>query len=173
EIDNSRFQFEGRVNANSVYIRSGASENDYPTMKLDLGATVTVVGIKFDWLKIVPPDGSFCYVAKAYVEKRGDGSVGRVNNQLNVRVGSALNAMKTKVSAKLEPGTDVAIIGEQDEYFKIKPPQDVYLYVNKQFVDPVKQVAVNPNAPQTPKSEAAGPTTNPSDTSTDGNTTIA
>ena len=102
---------------------------------------MTVVGIKFDWLKIAPPEGSFCYVAKAYVEKRGDGSVGRVNNQANVRVGSSLNAMKTKVSAKLEPGQDVAIIGEQDEYFKIKPPKDVYLYVNKQFVDPVKQVA--------------------------------
>src|SRR5882672_1115196 len=102
EIDNSKFQFEGRVNSNSVYIRSGASENDYPTMKLDSGATVTVVGIKFDWLKVAPPEGSFCYVAKAYVEKRGDGTVGRVTSTLNVRVGSALNAMKTKVSAKLD-----------------------------------------------------------------------
>src|SRR5437016_3142722 len=115
EIDNSRFQFEGRVIGNSVYIRSGPSENDYPTLKLNDGQTVTVVGIKFEWLKIVPPEGSFCYVAKAYVEKRGDGSVGRVNTQLNVRVGSALNAMKTKISAKLDPGADVAIIGDQDE----------------------------------------------------------
>src|SRR5437762_14383948 len=84
EIDNSRFQFEGRVNGSAVYIRSAPSENDYPTMKLEQGQTVTVVGLKFDWLKIVPPEGSFCYVAKAYVEKRGDGSIGRVNNQLNV-----------------------------------------------------------------------------------------
>src|SRR5207237_5115745 len=115
-----------------------------------------VVGIKFEWLKIVPPEGSFCYVAKAYVEKRGDGSVGRVNTQLNVRVGSALNAMKTKISAKLDPGADVAIIGDQDEYFKIKPPKDVFLFVNKQFVEPVKQVV------QADLPKAAAPTTEPS-----------
>jgi hypothetical protein len=165
EIDNSRFQFEGRVNANSVYVRSGASDNDYPTMKLDSGAIVAAVGVKFDWLKIIPPEGSFCYVATAYVEKRGDGSVGRVTSQLNVRVGSSLNALKTKVSAKLEPGTDVTIIGEQDEYFKIKPPADVYLYVNKQFVDPVRQVAdAHALVKEAPKSDSAGPTTAPGGT---------
>jgi len=71
--------------------------------------------------------------------------------------------MKTKVSAKLEPGQDVAIIGEQDEYFKIKPPKDVYLYVNKQFVDPVKQVAIadGAGAPGAPANNAT-PTTAPS-----------
>src|SRR6187401_3685009 len=77
EIENSKFQAEGRINSNAVYIRSGASENDYPTMKLDRGTPVTVVGVKFEWLKIVPPEGSYCYVAKAYVETRGDGTVGR------------------------------------------------------------------------------------------------
>ena len=165
EVENSKYQFLGKVNANAVYIRSGASDNDYPTMKLDKDAQVTVVGIKFDWLKILPPDGSFCYVAKAYVEKRNDGSVGRVTNTLNVRVGSALNAMKTKVAAKLEPGSDVQIIGEQDEYFKIKPPKDVYFYVNKQFVDPVARLAENPAANQpTAQPPANVPTDKPADT---------
>jgi len=140
EIENSKFQAIGSLNSNAVYIRSGASENDYPTMKLDRGQTVTVVGIKQDWLKIIPPEGSYCYVAKAYVEKRGDGSVGRVTNPLNVRVGSTLNAMKTKVAAKLDNGDDVKILGEQDEYLKIAPPKPVYLYVNKQFVDLVRTV---------------------------------
>src|SRR5689334_511789 len=96
DIENAKFQFEGRITSNAVYVRSGPSENDYPTTKLDNGATVTVVGVKFDWLKILPPDGSFCYVAKAFVEKRGDGKLGRVTNTLNVRVGSTLNPMKTK-----------------------------------------------------------------------------
>jgi len=142
EIENSKFQFEGEVNGNAVYVRSGPSDSDYATTKLDKGAKVTVVGIKFDWLKVLPPEGSFCYVAKAYVEKRGDGTVGRVTNTLNVRVGSALLPMKTKVATKLEPNQDVTILGEQDEYFKIKPPSGVFFYVNKQFVDPVRRVDV-------------------------------
>src|SRR3954453_756448 len=68
EVDTAKYQVEGEINANAVYIRSGASENDYACMKLDKAAKVTVVGIKFEWLKITPPDGSFCYVAKAFVD---------------------------------------------------------------------------------------------------------
>jgi hypothetical protein len=147
---NSKFQFEGVVNANSVYVHSGPKENDYPTMKLDRGAHVTVVGIRFDWLKIIPPDGSFCYIAKAYTEKRGDGSLGRTNNALNVHIGSDLVTLKVKVAMRLEANTDVQILGEQDEYFKIKPPEGVFLYVDKQFVDPVKQIALVPTPSNPP-----------------------
>jgi hypothetical protein len=143
EEGNTPYQFEGVINANSVYVHSGATENDYPTMKLDRGAHVKVVGIRFDWLKIIPPEGSFCYIAKAYTEKRGDGSIGRTTNALNVHIGSELNTLKIKVVKRLDADTDVQIIGEQDEYFKIKPPEGVYLYVDKQFVDPVRQIVVN------------------------------
>ncbi len=137
EVANSKYQFTGTVNANAVYVRSGPGENYYPTMKLDKGTQITVVGIKFDWLKVTPPQGSYSYVAKAYVEKRGDGSVGRVTKpDLNVRAGSGLNAMKTTVQTKLNEGVDVKILGEQDEYFKIAPPEGSFVYVNKQFIDP-------------------------------------
>ena len=156
---NSKFQFEGVVNANDVYVHSGPNDNDYPTMKLDRGAHVTVVGIRFDWLKILPPDGSFCYVAKAYTEKRGDGSVGRTTNALNVHIGSDLNTLKVKVAKRLDADTDVQIVGEQDEYFKIKPPEGVYLYVDKQFVDPVKQIALAPT-PDTGANPPAAPGVN-------------
>lgn len=142
EIENSKFQFTGVVNANAVFVRSGPSENDYPTIKLDRGAEVTVVGLRFDWLKVVPPEGSFCYVAKAFVDRRGTGSVGRVTSTLNVRVGSQLNELKAKIATKLEPGTDVEIIGEEQEYYKIKPPGDVFFYVNKQFVEPVRPIGL-------------------------------
>ncbi|HMO25647.1 MAG TPA: hypothetical protein PKB10_05210, partial [Tepidisphaeraceae bacterium] len=37
----------------------------------------------------------------------------------------------------LEPGADVKIIDEKDEYFMIAPPEGVYLYVSKRFVDPL------------------------------------
>ena len=160
EIENAKFQAVGSINSNAVYIRSGPSENDYPTMKLDRDQKVTAVGVRGDWLKIVPPEGSYCYVAKAYVEKRGDGTVGRVTNGLNVRVGSALNAMKTKVAAKLDNGDDVTILGEQDEYFKIAPPKDVYLYVNKQFVELVSTAKAGDAAKPGPTGAAPAPAPN-------------
>lgn len=180
DIVNAKFQFIGRVNGPSVFVRAGASDVDYPVMKLDSGAQVTVVGERFGWLKIMPPDGSFCYVAKAYVEKHGDGTQGRVVNTLNARVGSSLNDMKAVIATKLEPGTDVQIIGEADEYFKIKPPEGTYLYVKKEFIEPVQRIAKPADAPSGDNSaanaapanadnstaSAAGPTTNPADGST-------
>src|SRR5579864_2651965 len=59
--------FIGKVNANAVYVRSRPSEDGYPTMKLSKDAEVTVVGMKANWLKIVPPDGSFAYVPKSFI----------------------------------------------------------------------------------------------------------
>ena len=143
EVENSKYQFAGVVNSNAVFVRSGPSENDYATMKLDKGAEVKVVGIRFEWLKVVPPEGSFCYVAKAFIDRRGAGNVGRVQQTLNVRVGSQLNELKAKIASKLEPGTDVEILGEEQEYFKIKPPAGVFFYINKQYVDPERPIKVD------------------------------
>ena len=141
--------YYGLLNDDNVYVRSGPSdERFYATAKLGKGARVTVVGAKDDWLKIIPPEGAYCYVAKAYVEKRGDGSVGRVTKpDLNVRAGSLLNSLKTTVQTSLEEGDDVKIVGEETEYFKISPPPGAYLYIKKNFVDPMPQVAINPTQP--------------------------
>lgn len=167
-IETSKYQIEGLVNGNAVFVRSGGSENDYAVMQLNKGAAVTVVGERFNWLKITPPEGSFCYVAKAYVNRAGDGSIGQSTGTPYVRVGSSLNQLKTKVAGKLEPNQRVEIIGEQDEYFKIKPPADVFFYVNKQFVDPVRQIPA-PGPEQKPEggqlaqgsTGGGGPTTKP------------
>jgi len=140
EIQNAKYQFIGKVNGEAVFVRAGASDNDYAVMKLDDGAKVTVVGERFGWLKILPPDGAFCYVAKAWVEKHGDGTEGKATNSLNVRVGSLLTETKAVIATRLEPGAEVQIIGEADEYFKIKPPEGTYLYVKKEFIEPVQRV---------------------------------
>jgi len=153
QVANSPYQFAGEITADNVYVRSGPREGDYATMKLDRGAPVTVVGIKFDWLKILPPEGSFSYVSKAFVQQYGDGTRGRVTkNELSVRAGSSLNALKNQVQTKLMEGDEVEIIGEKDEYFKIKPPPGAYLYVRKDFVRPVRALstAVPEQATPTP-----------------------
>jgi len=169
QVENSKYTAMGVINSDNVYLRAGASENYYATSKVDKGAQVTVVGIRFDWLKVMPPADSFSYVAKAYVEKRGDGTVGRVTRpDLNVRAGSSLTPNKTAIQCKLNEGDDVQIIGEADEYFKIKPPTGAYLYINKQFVDLVKTLGPNPDA-GSPHDTG----TTISETPTGGNTSLA
>jgi hypothetical protein len=146
DVPNAKFNFMGETTG-SVFVRSGPSDNYYPTTKLEKGQKVKVVGIKYQWLKIEPPAESFSYVGKAFVDRHGDGKSGRVNNPANVRAGSALNQMKTTIQTKLDPGAEVKILGEEDEYYKIEPPAGAYVYINQQYVRPIgppEGIAANP-----------------------------
>ncbi len=145
DLEMSQYQFSSLVNSDNVYVRSGAGENEYPVVKLNKGDIVVAVGEKPEWVKILPPVGTYCLVGKAWVEKRGDGTVGRVRDDatnVNVRIASNINNMITKVALQLHGGSDVKILGEQDEYFKIAPPAGTFMYVHKKFVEPVKRVEV-------------------------------
>ncbi|MGE5612018.1 MAG: SH3 domain-containing protein, partial [Bacillota bacterium] len=147
QVENSRYQFAGVINTNAVQVRSGPSENYYATMRLDKGTPVTVVGIKLDWLKITPPEGSYSLISKAFVQRQGDSNAGTViRNSIRVRAGSTMTPLKTAVQCKLSTGTQVTIVGEQDEYYQIKPPADAFLYVHQKYVDPVKQLNEKPLA---------------------------
>jgi hypothetical protein len=135
EVANSKYQINGIINVDSVYVRSGPGEGYYPTAELAKGAPVTVVGIKFDWLKILPPADSFSYVGEKFVDHDANSTVGKINrDDVNVRAGSMVNAMKTTVQARMNTGDEVEIIGKDEDYLKIKPPAGAYLYVKKDFV---------------------------------------
>jgi len=163
----AKHAFLGELNANAVYVRCRPSEEGaYATMKLNRGDKVTVVGIRGTWLKVLPPDGSFAYVPKSFVIMRNDGTVGRMNREWIAKAGSQLNDLVVQPLATVHEGEDVQIIGQHNEYFKIKPPKDSFFWINKQFVDPVQVVpkpneapkATPPDQPQpaTPDSEEPG-----------------
>lgn len=163
-VANSPYSATFIVNANAVYVRAGPALSYYPTMKLDKGAKVKAVGMKLDWLKIAPPDGSFCYISKAHVDRNGDGSVGRVvGDAVNVRAGSVMNAMKVQVLCQLSAGEEVKILGEQDEYYKIAPPDGkAFLYIRKDNVDPDPESVPEKQTPAVAsKNEPAAPKMTP------------
>jgi hypothetical protein len=140
DVPNAKFNFFGEVTGSGVIVRSGPGENFYPTAKLEKGDKVKVVGIKFTWLKIEPPAGSFSYIGRLLVNRHGDGKVGTVvNSTANIRAGSTMNPMKSTIQTKLVPGTEVKILAEEDEYYRIEPPAGAYLYVSQQYVRPVVQ----------------------------------
>lgn len=164
EIPNAKFSAVGEVTATSVNVRSGPAESHYPTMKLNKGDKVIVVGQKFDWLKIKPPQGSFSYVAKIYVDRDGAGTSGTVkNNDVVVRAGSLLSPLSSEPQSRLNTGDKVQILGEMNEYYKIVPPEDAYLYVAKQFVSLVRVAATGESVPP-PSALTAAPTTKPAET---------
>jgi SH3-like domain-containing protein len=165
QVENSNFQFAGLINGNSVKIRSGPNENYYITASLDKGAPVTVVGIKFDWLKIIPPEGSYSLISKTFVSRDGQANTGTVvGDNVRVRAGSSVTTLKATVQCMLKRGAQLTILGEVDEYYQIKPPADAYLYVHQKFVDPAKQINAKPLANANPpvnNDATAPPSTQP------------
>ena len=124
EIENAKHSFEGVV-IDRTFVRSGPSDTFYPTQNIEKGATVIVVAKKGNWSKIQPPEGSFSYIQKAFVNKYGDGKNGKVTTPtLIVRAGNSVQPqLQWAVQTKLDVGQDVTIFGEENEYFKIRPPE--------------------------------------------------
>jgi uncharacterized protein YgiM (DUF1202 family) len=158
DVANSKYQIDGVVNVDSVYVRSGPGEGYYPTQTLAKGTAITVVGIKYDWLKILPPENSFSYVGAVFVDKSADGATGKINrNDVNVRAGSLVNAMKTTVQTRLKTGDPVQVIGKEDEYLKIKSPAGAYLYINKQYVTIARPAVADTSTPTVATPTSASP----------------
>ncbi len=134
------FPWEGEVTGTSVYIRSGAGGNYYPTTKVGPGTRLLVVGEKFGWYEIVPPIGSFSYIDQSLVEKSEDGKTGTVTQEnVYVRAGSDIERRKTSTQMTLAKGATVSILGDADGFLKIVPPRGANLFISAQYVAPVPE----------------------------------
>ncbi|NLF30102.1 MAG: hypothetical protein GX591_04345 [Planctomycetes bacterium] len=138
--------YVGRLTRDNVYLRSGGSPNYYPVMKLSAPATVEVVGVEGEWLKITPPPGAFSLVAKRYVDVAGE--IGTITgDRVTVRAGSLEQpSMMTTVQGYLSSGGTVRILGQTEEYYKIAPPAGTVLYVYAPYVERVAAVEAAPPA---------------------------
>ncbi len=120
-----------------------------------------MVAKKGNWLKVQPPEGSFSYVQKAFVNKYGDGKSGKVTTpNLIVRAGSSVQPqLQWAVQTKLDIGQDVTILGEENEYFKVRPPESAYLYIKADEVKPVRVLPKSGEHPADPPIVDNDPTT--------------
>lgn len=136
------FPYVGQITGEDVYVRSGPGTNYYHCSKLNEGDKVVVVGSKFSWSRIVPPEGSFSWISKQYV------SVDPANPGIGIVTGDAVRVYagsvaqkpihSEKVQNKLNKRDKVKIItgtGEASDYYKIVPPTGAYLWVSTRYVE--------------------------------------
>src|SRR5262245_25216291 len=96
------FPWEGEVSATNVSVRSGAGSNWSPTTKLNPGDRVLVMGEKFGWYQIAPPQGSFSYVDMAVVDRKAGATSGTIKQEkVYVRAGSLLDSKKSSTQVIL------------------------------------------------------------------------
>lgn len=142
-LESEDFPLLAELTGNNVYIRSGPGTAWYFTGKISQPERVTAVGKKYGWTKIVPPKGSFSWISKAYVTpdpaEAGYGIV--TGDGVKVYAGSP-NVQpqdSSSLQTKMYKGDRVKLTGEEkNDYYKIEPPKDAYLWVSSQYLKFVK-----------------------------------
>ena len=137
--------YVAEITGTDVYVRSGAGQAYYYCSKLNSPDKITVVDKKFGWLKIVPPEGSFSWISKAYVDLDPDNpGIGIVKGD-SVRVWAGSNYVDPMSSSSLQQklykgdgtnqGDTVKLIADaaEGDYYKIYPPSNSYLWVHEQY----------------------------------------
>lgn len=175
EIETPPFPYDALITADDVYIRSGPGTNFYHCGKFKKGDRVKVVARQFSWSRIVPPAGSFSWIAQQYVKidsaKPGTGVV----TGDNVRVYAGSDFVKplysTTLQDKLNTGDKVKLSGEQlDGYYKIAPPPAAYLWVSTNFTTPAPAPAVAPTPAPSATEEPAKTVAEPNQAATTAST---
>jgi uncharacterized protein YgiM (DUF1202 family) len=129
----------GQITGDEVNIRSGPGTNYYICQKLNNGDRVKVLGGQFGWSRIEPPTSSFSWVSKQYVNiDPNRPALGVVTGEA-VRVYAGADDRKpmhsTTLQGKLNKGDSVKLLGgEQDDYYKIVPPEFAYLWISTKYV---------------------------------------
>ena len=168
-----QYPFIAKVTGNNVYLRSGKGTAYYACGKANLDDRVTVVGQAFGWAEILPPEGSYSWIHKNYVDvKEAQPTVGVLTGD-NVRVWAGSDNIEpmrsSSMQTKLNTGEIIELFAIQPadgDYYKIKPPAGAKLTINCEFLEYVaplvsKQAVVIP-----PRSGVEKPVDLPASTET-------
>ncbi len=136
--------FKLRVTSDTVNIRSHADVNSRVVLRVPEDTVLDALALDGDWYRILPPEGVFSYVSADYIARIPGTPRGRVQvaaGTLRVRVGSAvvkLNPARCAVQTRLPDDAEVEILGEEDGWYQIVPPEGVHFYVSASHTKPVE-----------------------------------
>lgn len=127
----SETPYEAIVSQPDTPIRAGAGRSFYVVGQLAQGTQVTVEEVVFGWYKIRPPQGTFSYISRAFVDAYGDGRSGTINtNRAAVRTAS-INGPGESYRRQIDllKGDTVQIVAEEGSFYKIIPPDGAYVFL--------------------------------------------
>ncbi len=138
--------FTGVVVQNQTDVRAGAADRYYRVGELNKGQLVQVDEVIAGWNKIVPPEGFYSYISKAFVDAKGDGSTGIVNTDRCKVYAADVNgpAGSYRVQTILNAGDGVQIVAEEGSHYKIVPPRGAYVYLPPGSVRRALAIETNP-----------------------------
>jgi len=146
-------------------IRAGAGRSFYVVGELSQGMSVTVEEVVFGWHKIRPPEGTFSYISRAFVDAYGDGQTGRINTHRAAVRTASINGPGESYRRQIDllKGDTVQIVSEEGSFYKIIPPRGAYVFLPPGTIrdaalstDAPADTAQSPKRQQTPPDEISG-----------------
>ncbi len=147
------FPYQALITADNVNVRCGPGTNYYRCGQLSKGDVVTIVARKLLWSRIIPTKKSFSWISKQYIKiNETNPDIGEVTGD-NVRVWAGSDEVRAIDSAipqtSLMTGDKVRLLGEEsDDYYKIAPPDNAYLYILTEYTIPAPNAAIPLVGPQ-------------------------
>ena len=128
--------FVATISSDRVYVRAGPGTAYYEMGQLGKGDLVYVVGSSRGWYQILPPNGTFCMIAKEFADVDASGTATVKGDYINIRAGTALNRTRdpSAVLTVVRKGTKLRVLGTTDKYLEVAPPEKAYVYISPQFV---------------------------------------
>lgn len=160
-----------RVAADSLFLRCRADLNSTPVVQVTGGTLLLAEGMEYAYYRIVPPPEVFYYASADYVRELGDGrGIATVSSGgLRIRAGSLVvnqDPNNADAVARVENGAELTIMGRQDGWLKVRPPEGVYVYALDDYVtraspaEAARFLASQPKATTRPATQpASAPTT--------------
>lgn len=158
--------YTGTIINETVAVRAGAGQSFYIVGDLRSGSQVVVDEVMFGWYKIVPPEGTYSFVSKTYVDLAGDGKTGKINSSRAAVRAASVNGPNDSYRRQIDllKGETVQITGEDGNFYKIVPPKGAFVFLPPGAVQPLAggqapaDTAVKTNPPSHAATSAA-PTT--------------
>ncbi len=127
----AKMPFLGLVEKDKVKVRSGPNENFEVLSLLDKDSKVIVLGHSYGWYRIELPDSSPAYINKIFAERTEEDRGKVKNNRVNLR---AKPGTAYTVLGQLNKDDEITIVGEDNDWFKIKPAKGLCGWVKVDYI---------------------------------------
>ncbi|QDU72729.1 SH3 domain-containing protein [Mucisphaera calidilacus] len=120
-------------------LRAGPGKAYYTVGRINRNDVVEVHDAMLGWYKIAAPEGVYSYISVMHVKASGDGTIGVVDDdRATVKAASEKGpGWSFKSQATLTRGTEVTIVGEEGSFYRIVPPDDARVFVERAALRPI------------------------------------
>lgn len=119
------------ITANKLNIRNGIGTSFTTLYTAKKDDKLVVVNKKLDWLEVVLPPTTPCWVLKKFVETKGENKGVIKSNRVNIRSNTGVS--ESNVICQINMNEEVMILGEENNWYKIAPLPYFTGWVNEKY----------------------------------------